>query len=303
MAILGGLVLGGVGALALEQFDSRVRRPWDAEQVGGVQVLGAVPHMGSGSERASKARTIGIEAFRGIRTNLRFVPGRRPRTLAICSAAPAEGKTMVAVNLALALAEEGEKVILVDADLRRPRLHEMLGTDGRPGLAEYLTDRVSLAEAIRSTQIHPSIHVIPSGHATTAHASLVGSKKFKELLRSLAGEYDTVLVDTPPVLAVSDASLIASSVDENIIVVRANSTDREALTNTMEQLRRVNAPTTGIVLNDVGVKSVGYSEYYGSYHTDGYAGRLRRKRRKKLLVGAGSPSSSEQETVGAGSER
>ena len=270
LALVAGLVVGGLGAVTLDQLDSRVRGTRDAERAVHLQVLGTVPKINSGSANP-KSVLIGKEAFRGLRTNIRFALSEQPRLMAITSSAPAEGKSTIAVNLALTLAEQGSRVLLIDADLRRPQIHRILGVERLPGLADVLMGQAELGHAIVESPVHPGLSVLPGGSATGSPAELVGGDAFMNLVLALREEYDTVLVDTSPVLAVTDAALVGTVADGTIVVVRANQTDQNALSQCVEQLRRVNANLVGIVLNDVPLDNVGYSSYYDSYY-DGEGG-------------------------------
>lgn len=266
VALLAGLLIGTVGAVVLGQLDSSIRRPAEAERASGLKVLGSIPSIRSVGT-TSKAALISKEAFRGLRTNLQFALSQPPRLLTVSSATPGEGKSTVTVNLALALIEHGAHVLIVDADLRRSQVHEILRMPQGPGLAEVLVDRITLQEAIRPWPANPALHVLTAGRATISHAELVGSPRFSELLRQLRAHYDTVLVDSPPVLAVTSTSLIAAQTEGTVMVVRANQTEQEALENAVEQLRRVGAPLAGVVLNDVPLASVSYASYYDAYYS------------------------------------
>ena len=265
IALLAGVMVGALGAITLDQLDSRVRGTRDAEQAVHLQVLGTVPKISSRSSNP-KSVLIGKEAFRGLRTNIRFALSEQPRLLAITSSAPGEGKSTIAVNLALTLAEQGSRVLLIDADLRRPQVHRILGVDRRPGLSDVLTGQAEPEHAIIPSPVHPGLSVLPGGSATGSPAELVGGDNFMSLVLGLREQFDTVLVDTSPVLAVTDAALIGTVADGTLVVVRANETDQGALSRAVEQLRRVNANLVGIVLNDVPLDNVGYSSYYDSYY-------------------------------------
>lgn len=281
IALVAGLLVGGLGAITLDQLDSRVRQPRDAERAVHLQVLGTVPKISSKASNP-KSVLIGKEAFRGLRTNIRFALAEQPRLMAVTSSAPGEGKSTIAVNLALTLAEQGSRVLLIDADLRRPQVHRILGVERLPGLADVLMGQADLDHAIVSSPVHPGLSVLPGGSATGSPAELVGGDAFMNLVLALREGYDTVIVDTSPVLAVTDAALIGTVADGTLVVVRANQTDQGALSQCVEQLRRVNANLIGIVLNDVPLDNVGYSSYYDSYY-DGESG----DRDRRHLLGSG----------------
>jgi capsular exopolysaccharide synthesis family protein len=283
--MVAGLALGFGGAMLLEHFDDRVRRVSDAREASGLEVVGTVPRIPSGS-KGTKAKEIGMEAFRGIRTNLRYVMPQGPQLLGVCSPAPREGKSTVTANLALSMVENGDRVLVVDADLRRARMHELLGVEQTPGLSEVLAGKASLADAIRISPLSTALHVLPSGSLAVGVSTLNDHKGLRRVFESLRERYDLVIVDTPPLLVVNDSSIVASEMDGNIIVVRSDGTNREALVNAVSQLHRVNARLVGLILNDLSLDSVGYSAYYDSYYqgTDEKRSRIGRRRRTKALT-------------------
>lgn len=259
-AAVAGVLVGTVGAAAIESLDTKIRGTRDAEMASGLDVIGTVPRIGRRGTNA-RQQMIGKEAFREIRTNLRFAPAEQPRLLAVTSAVPVEGKSTVASNLALTLAAQGSRTLLVDADLRRPSIHRVIRTDRSPGISDVLNGLAELSEVIRHVPGRPGFDVLPSGTAVENSAELVGGRAFRELLAHLAAEYDMVIIDTPPLLAVTDATVIATLVDGTMMVAHANRTDQEELAAAVDQLRNVNAPLVGLVLNGVPIGRHKYANY------------------------------------------
>jgi capsular exopolysaccharide synthesis family protein len=207
------------------------------------------------------------EAYRLLRTNLLFSPGRgRLRTLAVTSAVPLEGKTVTAANLAVAASREGLRVLLVDCDLRRGRLHEVFGVPRTPGLAELLAGK-DLTTVIPPTTPPPGLSLISRGAARNDLSDPLQSSRMRELLRYYAAWFDVTILDTPPVLAVSDTAVIGALADAVLLVVRAGHTERGVVQEALRQLTTVGANVVGAVLNDPdgrASKSGGYA-YAGAY--------------------------------------
>lgn len=273
IAMLVGFLVGGLGAAGMDQLDSSVRHTEDAERISDVQVIGAIPRLrgGRNSGSLSESTWLGKEAFRGIRTHIRFGFSDSPRVLSVASAGTNEGKSTVAVNLALTMVEQGSSVLLVDADLRRPQVHMALDVEQTPGLTDLLRGEAEIGECIRRVGNTGGLHVLPSGSAGTTSAELLGSESFAELVGHLRGEFDVVVFDTPP-LIVTDAALIGSVVDGTVLVARANATEKSDLRSAVQALRAVGAPIVGIVLNDLSADDTRYSRI-SSYYADEVAYR------------------------------
>jgi capsular exopolysaccharide synthesis family protein len=275
--MLGGMV-GTGGAFLLEYLDRTIRGAEDAERATGATVIARIPRLpgavvnGDGLGRpiiVTDDRTPGAEAFRTLRTMVHFSRAERPRVLAVGSPAPGEGKSTVAANLALTFAHEGKRVLLVDADLPRPVQHTMWDIPMEPGLTDVLVQRATLEESVQVNAEH-GLHILACGTPVPASSELVGSDAFREFLAAARAEYDTVVIDAPPVLVISDATVLATMVDGMVLVARANVTDRFALTDAVRQLRQVDAPLLGLVLNGV-ERTAGYGYGYGYGYGDYYA--------------------------------
>ena len=207
------------------------------------------------------------EAYRSLRTSIAFSrPGAAPKTLVFTSPLPGDGKSTTASNLAVTLARQGARCVLVDADMRRGALHTLFGAAREPGLSNVLLGRVPAAEAIRSVRsADVEIDLLPAGVAPPNPAELVGSPRMAELIAELAASYDAVIIDAPPLNLVTDAALIGVHADGVVLVARSAVTDRGAVAYAVEQLRGVRARVLGSVLNDSGD---GRDRYYGSYVPD-----------------------------------
>jgi protein-tyrosine kinase len=204
----------------------------------------------------------GTEQFRTLRSRLYRMRESQPlQTILVSSAIPAEGKTMVAANLAFALAQQpGCQVLLIDADLRSPRIHILLGAPKAPGLADYLQDTATEFEVAQRTGSE-GLCFIPAGNHVTHPSELISSGRMKQFLDRLKPAFDWIIIDSPPALPVADASVLSGSVDGVLFVVRANSTPSEASQRGCKELR--DAHIIGIVLNNAD-ESAGYNPYYSS---------------------------------------
>lgn len=279
-----GLVLGlglGVGVAFLrERLDDRTVGKSDLEAEIGAPVLAVVPRVAGWRRRnatplVTRDSNMGpaAEAYRTLRTNLQFLAQtEHVRIVAITSAHLGEGKTATTANLGVSLAQAGNRVVALSCDLRKPRLHQFFGLENSSGLADLLEGRASPIEVARRCGID-SLRVMPSGRAPHNPAELLGSERMRNLLGELRGATDFVLLDTPPVLAVSDALAIASMVDGVIVVADAASTTRSALAQVREQLEQVGARIVGGVYNNLDPSKAksygGYGYYYGSGYASG----------------------------------
>ena len=292
-----GLALGGGVAGLREQLNTTFRRRDDVDRFLRIGTLAVVPRIdtatpdrvagarGNGTRRAAAAdvdaslvvarhtRSSGAEAYRSLRTNLIFSQAvRSMRGIAVTSAGPAEGKSTTAANLAAAFAQQGMRVLLVDCDLRRPRLHEFFHVPREPGFTQYLLGHGSLDELARPTAV-PNLFVLPAGTLPPNPAELLGSTRAREVARMLADQFEVVIVDTPPVLLASDAAIVSSMVDGVVLVVRAGRTARVAAQQAARQIEAVGGRLLGVVLNDPDARVATYEESYGyGYGYDAYYG-------------------------------
>lgn len=269
LALVLGLVLGIGLAFLIDTLDERIRGVGDLEQVtGGVPTLALVPEVEKGHTDSFVAvrddpKSGQAEAFRSLRTAVKFAGLERPlKVIQVTSASQGEGKTTTAANLAMALAQGGDRVALVCCDLRRPRVQDRFGLDLTPGFTDVLLGDANLAGALR--RYEANVLILPAGSPPPNPSELLSSPRAAAVIRALAEEFDVVVVDSTPVLPVTDALVVSALADATLVVADSRSTSRKAVRRTLQLLRQVNAPLTGIVLNGMGtVPDYGYGYGYG----------------------------------------
>ncbi|MFC4620467.1 CpsD/CapB family tyrosine-protein kinase [Camelliibacillus cellulosilyticus] len=203
------------------------------------------------------------EQYRTIRTNIDFsLADRDLRTLTITSAGPAEGKSMTTANLAAVMAQQGKKVLLIDADMRKPTVHYTFRLNNTEGLTNLLTKQTVLSDVIRQTDV-PNLFVITSGPIPPNPAELLGSRNMHDLLGEAMGLFDLVIFDSPPVLAVTDAQVLSSYCDGTVLVVASGQTEKEAALEAKDLLKKAKGRLLGVVLNRKPMKKGHYYYYYG----------------------------------------
>ena len=297
VGLLAGLVLGIALALLREAVDNTLKTPDDLEKRLNVTFLGLLPEIAEDDldgrrpkgGRRKKARRIttelapelivherpasGVaEAARSLRTNLMFMNPDKPyRRILVTSAAPSEGKTTVAVSVAVSLAQGGQRVCIMDCDLRRPRLHRIFDRAGDVGLMNAIVGEVSIAEVAKPTVV-PNLYCIPCGPIPPNSADVVGSDRFRVLLDELSEHFDRIVLDSPPVVAVTDSAILSTLVDGVLLVVRAFKTTFGLSRSGLRTLRDVDAPIAGAVLNAVNLdRHEYYYQRYYYYRREGYA--------------------------------
>jgi len=184
------------------------------------------------------------------------------KILACTSALPGEGKSTTIANLAVTFAQQGQKVLLVDTDLRKPILHQMMGVSNRKGLTTLLNKNATIAEVISSTNTN-NLYILPSGPIPPNPSELLGSKRMTKVIKGLSAKYDLILFDTPPVLSVTDAQVLGNRCDGVVLVLKMYQTEKKNLIKAKELLDRAQVNVIGVVVNGADAKSMKYNYYYG----------------------------------------
>ena len=292
LSLLFGLLLGVGMAMFLERIDDTVRTPDDIEMNVGISVLGFVPEIkAKKSEQDNRAyrglvsvlepSSSALEAYRNIRTSLFFsAPAEDAKVLLVTSAGPGDGKTTTASNLALVIAQTGKRVLLIDADFRRPKVHKIFGLNDEIGFSSVLVGEATLDDAVQKTahdiENIDKLDIIAAGPTPPNPTELFETKAARRVIEGLRDKYDRIIIDTPPVLFVSDATILSSLGDGVVIVGRAGKNTTAAMTRAKKQLETGKARIVGGILNDVKVSRLGhyYSDYYyyghAKYHRDYY---------------------------------
>jgi capsular exopolysaccharide synthesis family protein len=289
IAAAAGLLLSLWLAFVVDGYDQSIRTPDDVKQHLGLPVIGFVPKVISqsgdtigpvilGDPRSSLA-----EAYRFAEIGLCAAPAPPDsgRVIVVTSACPAEGKSITATNLAASLARSGQRILLVDADIRRPRVHRHLGVAIKPGLSELMMGECGLAEAVRATRFR-GVFALTAGRPVTSPAEILTAERLRDLVPTLRARFDWAMLDTPPLTAVADALLLSPLGDGVVLVVAAESTSRQAVKRSLEQLAIAGGRPLGVLLNKVDLKRNAYyyrqyyPEYYSRYEADASDPRQRR---------------------------
>jgi succinoglycan biosynthesis transport protein ExoP len=303
LAAVVGLFLGVGLAFFFEYLDNTVKTPEDVEQLIQLPSFGMVPEISNGRRRRLEKgascpvelityghpKSMLSEAYRSIRTSILLSFSEKPpKKIAITSPNPAEGKTTTVINTAIALSQTGARVLVIDADLRKPRLHKIFNHENGMGLSNFLSGHGTLESVVKKSEV-PNLFYIPSGPIPPNPSELLGSKLFKKMVESLEARFDHILLDSPPVLGFADSIILSTSVDGVILTVLGGKTPRETLQRAKEVLQQVNTKIIGVVINRVDIRRSDYGYYYYRYHS--YYG----KEGKKKEI----PYVSEEESVSA----
>ena len=274
-AFMAGLAFAVVLAFGFEYLDNRIKTPQELKSTLAIPFLGMVPSLAHDKHaQANPLLNNGVpqnfsEAFKSVRTNVLFSSAEEGmRSLVITSAGPGEGKSVVASNLSIALAQAGQRVLLIDADMRRPRVHEIFGGPQEPGLSNVLAGNAKTSEAVRKSSV-TGLWLMHAGHIPPNPAELLGSKRYSDFMASLGAHFDWVVLDTPPVMVVADSAIVANQASGVVFVVGADNTSRQAARTAVEQLDAANAHIIGSVLNKVDLVRNPY--YYSAYYRKDYA--------------------------------
>lgn len=298
LGLAAGLILGLAAAFLRESLDDAVASKEAAEEFGGATVLAAVPMVTSWKKRnrplvVSLARPTSpaAEAYRSLRTSLQFARQDRDlHTILVTSPAAAEGKTSTLSNLGAVFAQAGLRVVLVSCDLRKPRLGQFFGLEERAGLTTAILGEQPVEELIQPVPGNENLWLLASGQLPPNPAELLNGRRAQEIFATLRGLFDLVLIDSPPVLPVTDAVVLSRDADATLLIVAAGQTRRGDLQRSAEKLAQVNARVVGIVLNETSRQGGGYGYgyrygYSGSYVPDGSLPAV-----PAQLNGAGAPS-------------
>lgn len=268
LGLLAGFLLGLAIIFVRDRLDRTVHGPDDLAGIVPAPVIGMVPGdptlSGTGIVDFGSGGSVIAEAYRRIRTNLAFAAiDSSTRRLMVTSASVGEGKTTTAINVAASLAEYGYRVVLVDADLRRPTVAKRLSLNGSVGLTDYLLGAGSLEDLVQPGGIE-RLHVLATGQLPPNPAEMLGSNRSRQLFDELASAYDYVVVDTPPILPVSDGAVVSQWVPNALLVVRADLTKRPEVAAAWQQWSATNASVLGVVVNDASERAGAYKyTYYG----------------------------------------
>ncbi|XXF81516.1 polysaccharide biosynthesis tyrosine autokinase [Myxococcaceae bacterium GXIMD 01537] len=270
LGLLFGLLLGAAAVLALEFLENTITSQKDVEERLRLSFLGFVPRIeddGKGKDLYfhRMPRSSVAECWRAIRTNLLFMSPDEPfKTMLVTSSGPQEGKSTTCINLGVAMAQSGNRVLLLDTDMRRPRLHKTFGVSNELGISSLLVGEGTLEKAIKSTEV-PGLFVLPCGPVPPNPAELLHTQAFAELLRTVTEKFDRVVLDSAPLNAVADSAVLATQVDGVVMVVKAGRTHREQARRAVRALQDVQARLFGAVLNDVNPADSKYNSYYAAY--------------------------------------
>jgi len=286
MGLLCGLGFGLLLSFTIEALDTNIKSIYDIEERLGLPMLGVVPQVDAkllSPETFVRDATSPLpgawsrlaEAYRSLRTTILLArAGTPPQVILISSAKPSEGKTSITTLEAIVFALNGARVLLIDSDLRRPSVHLRFRIANKVGLTSVLTGKSPLQEAIVPVEAVPSLHLLPAGPIAPMPAELLGSLQMQRLIEGLRANYDFILIDTPPVLTVTDAAVLVSISDGVVLVLRYAQSSRNVVARASEILLRSGAHLLGVVLNAVDLQSSDYAEYYGRAYNDYYQSRV-----------------------------
>jgi len=310
LALLAGLFAGGILAFVRELRDQRLRSTDEISALLGLPVLGVVPSMTQPHQtisiRGQKVRispdSLEAEAFRSVRTAVFFgAPKDEAKIILVTSPAPGEGKSTVVGNLAVAMAQAGQRVLVLDADFRQPMQHRIFNLDRKAkGLSSVLAGQMDIKDAIEQSGLE-NLDVLTAGPDVSNPAEMLNSEGFAQLAKQLARDYDRVIVDSPPVTAVTDSQILAALCDVTVLVLRAEASTRRVSMQASESLAGVGARMLGVIVNDVSRKANRYGYYggYGYYHY-GNQGKGRRRKRDRTEVTAVTTAELRRSTISEG---
>lgn len=270
-----GLLAGLAFAVLRQRLDTRVHGEANVRAITDAPILGGIAYDANAAKRPLTLRTDPrsprAEAFRSLRTNLQFIdPDASNRSYVITSSIESEGKTTTAVNVALALADSGANTILVDADLRRPKVASFLSIEGSIGLSDVLIGKVSLEDALQvsADENEKSLYVLPAGTIPPNPSELLGSKRMASLVDSLIAEFDYVIIDAPPLLPVTDGAILSKLCYGALVVCATGKTKTTQLSQALQRLTNIDSRVIGVVLNMLPARGPDNYGYYDYYYAD-----------------------------------
>ena len=270
LGVLVGLVVGVGLAFFIEYLDTSVKTIDDVEQALGAPVLGVIPqNVGSLLEEGPDSPH--AEAYRVLRTNVLFSrKDDQARTMTVVSGGAGEGKSTTIFNLSAIFAQNNNKVLVVDSDLRRPSLHKIVGVSNAKGLTDYLLNKEKMEDLIQTTNV-PTLDFLPSGKLPSSSMGILNSKQMKDFIQEVKSRYDFVFFDSPPIMGVSDASILASEVDMAILVIQYRKYPQAMTVRAKQMVEKVGGNLLGVVLNNINISQDSYYYYYSGYYYDYYS--------------------------------
>lgn len=296
-----GLLLGFLLAFFIEYLDTSVKTIDDVEQALGAPVLGVIPQ-NVGALIKEGPDSPHAEAYRVLRTNILFSRSDPDqRTMTVVSGGAGEGKSTTIFNLATIFAQQGSRVLIVDSDLRRPSLHKILNVSNAIGLTNYLLRQMKLEEVVQTTP-QAGLDFLPSGKLPSSSVGILNSQQMKEFIEEVRARYDFVFFDSPPIMGVSDASILASEVDMAVLVVQYRKYPQQMTLRAKQMVEKIGGPgcLLGVVLNNINISQDSYYYYYSGYYYDYYSksedskpDSEKKGRKKKSSDDSGEPGSPE----------
>jgi capsular exopolysaccharide synthesis family protein len=276
LAFVEGCLLAFGLAIGFEYLDSRIKTPDELKQHLNLPFLGLVPAIDMAGRTGDDPMLLTgdlppafSEAMRAVRTSVIFSSADEgARAIVVTSTAPGEGKTLISTNLAIALAQADQRTLIIDGDMRRPRVHAAFHRPQEPGLSNVLVGTARMSDAVRMTQV-PNLYVMTAGHIPPNPAELLGSTKYLEMLDEMRQQFDWIIIDAPPVMAVTDSAILSNSATGVVFVVGADMTAKRNAISAVEHLQAARAKFIGAVLNRVDLKR--HSYYYAPYYRKDYA--------------------------------
>jgi succinoglycan biosynthesis transport protein ExoP len=270
LGAIAGIILGVGLAFFIEYLDTSVKTIDDVEQALGAPVLGVIPQ-NVGILMREGPDSPHAESYRVLRTNVLFSRKEQGfRTMTVVSGGAGEGKSTTIFNLATTFAQQGNRVLLVDSDLRRPSLHKILGVSNNLGLTNYLLKQNSIDEVIQTTPV-ASLDFLPSGKLPSSSIGILNSVQMRAFIEEAKSRYDFVFFDSPPIMGVSDASILASEVDMAILVVQYRKYPQQMTLRAKQMVEKVGGRLLGVVLNNINISQDSYYYYYSGYYYDYYS--------------------------------